>query len=212
MLRGYIDIVTSDGYFQGWAYDTQTLLDPMLVSIFLDGGEEIARGLARDYREDLVTARCGIGWCGFRLRTHQSISKLRGARLRLVDRRTSQVLFVAEGVRVAEANRRDMRTLDEVKAADPTVIASVDQLKGCGEVFQQFIRARGIEGFVRTAYAYTLARPVDGEGLKTYCRLLRSGSVSPETILKTLSESQEFRSTARDLGAPTGPSFPFRMA
>jgi hypothetical protein len=212
VLRGYIDVLTSDGHFQGWAYDSENLLDPLLVSIVLDDGEEVARGLAHDYREDLVAARCGVGWCGFRLRTQHAISKLRSARLRLVDRRTSRFLFATDGVGVVEAERRELTTLDEVKAADPTVLASVDQLNGCAEVFQQFIRARGIDAFVRAAYAYILARPVDSEGLRTYGRLLRTGTVSPDSILKTLSQSQEFKSTARDLSAPTSLSFPFRAS
>ncbi len=85
MLKGHIDALTSNGFIRGWAFDTEAPSTPLRVMIVGSAGEVIAEGLAHHYRDDLVAAGCGIGWCEFRLRV-ETISRLRRIKLYVLGR------------------------------------------------------------------------------------------------------------------------------
>jgi hypothetical protein len=69
---------------------------------------------------------------------------------------------------------------------------------------------RGVEAFVRAAYAYVLGRPADASGLASYGELLRKSTLTPLQLLTTLTDCDEFRSRPRLLAAPITTAFPFR--
>jgi hypothetical protein len=209
MLHGHIDNLISAGYLEGWAYDDKSPTEPLVVSILNGDGLEIAFGLAHLYRADLAGAKCGIGWCAFSLRTKESISKLRQSSLRLIERNTAQPIFSVDTVNYFEGSDILLNSVKELAVFDPTSIKSVDELAGCQDLLDDFVKTRGVTAFVRTAYVYVLGRPVDAEGLATYGKLIRRGLVSPFTMIQTLATSTEFWSRPRFLSAPNTPGFPF---
>jgi hypothetical protein len=210
MLRGHLDSLISSGMFEGWAYDTAAPADALIVSITDEGGAEVASGFAHRYRDDLVAANCGIGWCAFQLRTKESVSRLRKMPLRLVEKKSARVIYSVDSIKYVEGADERLTSLEEVGRFDPTVIQSVEQLSGCGSIFDVCIKARGVDAFVRAAYVYVLSRPADAEGLALYGKLIRQALLSPYVMLRTLAESSEFRSRPRSLVAPNMVGFPFR--
>jgi hypothetical protein len=212
MLRGHLDTLVSSGLFEGWAYDTGAPAEPLLVAIKDDQGLEVACGFAHRYRDDLVAANCGIGWCAFQLRTSESVSRLRRIPLLLIEKTSDQTIFAVRTIKYVEGFDERATSVEEVTALDPTVISSVDQLNGCGTIFDAFIKARGVDAFVRAAYVYVLGRSADAEGLALYGKLIRQALLSPYVMLRTLAESSEFRSRPRSLVAPNMLGFPFRCS
>jgi hypothetical protein len=99
--------------------------------------------------------------------------------------------------------------VDEVVRADPTLVDSVEQLRGCGDIFSSLIESAGMEVFIRAAYIYALGRPADPSGLKTYSRMIAEAELTPFGLLQALCDSDEFRAVARILIAPTEPGFIF---
>ena len=196
---------------EGWAYETDAPADPLVVAVTDDDGYEIASGLAHHYRQDLVEAQCGIGWCHFQLRTTGSVSRFRKMPLQLLARRTGDVILRVEQVPYAERLERTLNSIEDVVLSDPSACTSIDQLSGCDEIFDQFIKTRGVDAFVRTAYVYVLGRIIDAEGLALYGRLIRQRLLTPHTMMRTLASSDEFRSKPRSLIAPTMGGFPFRL-
>jgi hypothetical protein len=208
VLRGYIDSVTTQGYLEGWAFDTERPARPVAVSVFWDD-MEIAWGLAHRFRADLMAAVYGVGWCAFRLRLAVLISDVERAPLRLLERDTGIEIHRRTGLSVIEDTEPPWSTVAENLKADPTVIQGTWQLKQCEELFMEFISRHGIEGFLGAAYAYMLGRPLDAAGLDLYTRLIRQGTLLPGGVLTALEESEEFRSKPRALAAPSAHNFPF---
>jgi hypothetical protein len=211
MLRGCLDTLSSVGTIEGWAYDTGAPADPLVVAVADDDGQEIACGLAHHYRNDLVEANCGIGWCHFQLRTAGSVSRLRKTPLQLLTKEAGDIIIRVERIAYSEAVERSLTSIGQVIWVDPSVCTSIDQLAGCDAIFEEFIKARGVDAFVRTAYVYILGRIIDAEGLALYGRLIRQRQLTPFGLLRTLAESDEFRSRPRSLVAPTMDGFPFRL-
>lgn len=211
MLHGCLDAITSSGYVEGWAYDTDTPLQPLTVSIVADGVER-AQGLANRYRADLADAGCGTGWCAFRLRLSGSVTRLRRIGVSLREATSQVEIDSVPGLTLAEDHEPGLTALDQVFRADPTLILSIDQLRGCGALFADFIAARGVEAFVRAAYVYVLGRPADESGLAAYSALLREGALAPYDLLRILHDSDEFRAGPRLLLAPPEPGFGFHAA
>jgi hypothetical protein len=211
MLRGCLDGLSSVGTIEGWAYETDAPADPLVVAVTDDDGHELACGLAHHYRHDLVEAECGVGWCHFQLRTTGSVSRLRKMPLRLMARAAGDVILRVERIPYTEAVETTLTSIEQVIAFDPSVCISVDQLAGCDEMFDEFIKARGVDAFVRTAYVYVLGRIIDAEGLALYGRLIRQRLLTAFGLLRTLAESGEFQSSPRSLVAPTMDGFPFRL-
>ncbi len=118
----------------------------------------------------------------------------------------------AAQVPVIEVSEACPSTLAEVSRTDPTIVLAVDQLRGCGALFERYLKLNGVEAFVRAAYVYILGRPVDSDGLQTYVPLLTSGELSAYGVLNALQDSDEFRAARRLLGAPTEPGFVFATA
>lgn len=210
MILGRVDVLTSSGNFEGWCYNSERPLDPVTVAVVDAEGVEIAFGLAHRYREDLVKAHCGIGWCAFQLRADNPVSKLRKLAIRLIERNSGLVLFASEGLRYMETDTQ-ATSFEHQISLDPTLVQSVEQLEGCGEVFDAYIRAKGVDAFVRTSYVYVLGRPADLNGAAFYGKLIRHRTLSPYALLRSLSESDEFSSRSRLLGAPNTTEFPFRL-
>ena len=206
-LRGYIDGATSAGAIEGWALDEQTPWRPLQVKIRCNG-EWIAAGLAHHRRDDVLAAQIGTGWCGFRLWSDRSADEIRRATLYLVAV-SGVVISKSENTALLPDRYRELESIEEVVAADPTVVRSVEQLRGCEAIFAHYIRNRGIDAFVRAAYVYMLGRPVDETGLRTYGHRLRQGTHRPFELLQILAASEEFVSRRPDLVAPTQSAFPF---
>ncbi len=208
-LRGYIDGATSTGVIEGWALDEQAPWRPLHVKIRCKG-EWIASGLAHHYREDVLAAQIGTGWCGFRLQSDCPAEEIRHATLYLVGI-SGIVIAKSENTALLPDIHQDLSSIEDVVAADPTIARSVEHLRGCEPLFTQYIRSRGIDAFVRVAYVYMLGRPVDEIGLQVYGNCLRRGTHYPFELLLILATSEEFLARRPELVAPTQSSFPFMI-
>lgn len=211
MLKGYLDVVTSSGHIEGWAYDSEDVFGAVRVRITADEGREIGVGSAHRYREDLAEAGYAGGWCAFRIRLAESTG-VRTFGLIATDRKGREVLLQRRPVPYAVGEDSPICSLSGLFESDPTIISSLQQLRGCNPLFEQFIEANGSESFVRAVYVYLLGRPADTAGLKAYETHLRSKRVNPFELLLTIADSDEYRSRPRYHWAPTEPAFPFRLA
>jgi hypothetical protein len=209
MIRGYIDALTSLGFVEGWAYDTEAPAKALAVSVRL-GEDEIAWGLAHRFRPDLLDASYGLGWCAFRLRLAVPVEDVASGPVQLLERTAGTeicslaTLAILQDPAAVAAAPQDLRAI-----ADPTVLEGMWQLKKCDFLFAEFIARQGIESFLSVAYAYVLGRPVDEAGLNLYTKCLRQATLSPLDILKELERSAEFRDAPRPLAAPNSYCFPF---
>ena len=209
MAIGSIDGWLSDRVLEGWATDPVQPLSPVGVVVLDAERNEIASGYANLYREDLGAVPIGLGWCGFRLIASRSVSS-DDLELSLVDGRSQDILFGPQKVARKPAPLADQQSIGAVVASDPTALRSIDQLKPCTAAFAEFIALRGVSQFIRHAYVYMLQRPADAGALAHYENMLSRGELEPFAVLKNLSESDEFKSRARILAAPTSDGFPFK--
>ncbi len=209
-LCGHLDSITSSGFAEGWAYDTKDPLRPLHLSV-LRNKAEIASTLAHHYRADLMEAGCGGGWCAFRARLAITVKQALGTPLDLIDHRTGEIIHNRVKPRFLEDSVGEFTSVEQVVANDPTLLGPLARLSGCNGVFNEFIKRRGVETFVRAAYVYILSRPADAEGISTYARLIRQSMLEPYGLLCVLADSDEFRSRIRMLGAPNTPAFPFHL-
>jgi hypothetical protein len=167
--------------------------------------------LANRFRWDLADVGCGIGWCAFRLRVDGAVSALRRGPVVVMDVAGKVEICRTSQLSVIEDSEIYPSTVAEVTRTDPTVVLSVDQLRGCGALFDRYLALNGVEAFVRAAYVYIFGRPADSSGLATYVGLLASGELSAYALLNALRDSDEFRAMPRLLGAPTEPGFVFAV-
>ncbi len=198
------------GFIVGWALDEQCAWRPLDVRVRCDGNW-IASGMAYQYREDLLVAGVGTGWCGFSLHTQLDPDEAARSTLYLVDQ-SGAVITRAERPAILTEDARQANTLADIVTADPTVAGSIEQLRCCDALFAGFVRQHGIEAFVRTTYVYVLGRPADETGLAMYANRLRRGIHTPFELLRILAGSDEFAQRHRTLTAPTQPSFPYLLA
>jgi hypothetical protein len=212
MVRGWLDELTSAGHVTGWAVDNAALDRPLAIAILDAAGTEIAWGLAHGYRADLADAGIGTGWCGFRVRLSVPARPLRRAPLSLVDRTTGTPLHRADPPRYTEEADPPIATVAELVDADPTIIGDITQLRGCEPLFSAYIKARGVNAFIRAAYVYVLGRPADEAGLARYGGLIRKAALLGYDLLAILADSDEFRARPRALASPSVSSFPFHCA
>jgi hypothetical protein len=210
VLKGYIDGIGSSGYIAGWAFNSDSPLDPLTIGILDEQQQEIAWGLAHLYRDDLSVAGCAAGWCAFRVRAAASVSLLRNQALTLVDRASQEKIQRRSPVPYVEDSDGAASSIDALVSTDPTTIASILQLKGCQDVFGSYLSIHGIEAFIRAAYVYALGRPADHSGLSSYGEKIRANLLTPFQLLEILIDSDEFRSRSRLLAAPNTIGFPFR--
>jgi len=210
VLKGYIDGIASSGYIAGWAFNSDSPLDPLTIGILDEQQQEIAWGIAHLYRDDLSVAGCAAGWCAFRLRATAPVSLLRNQALTLVDRASQEKIQRRFPVPYAEDSETAASTIDALVSSDPTTIVSVTQLNGCQDVFGSYLSTHGIDAFIRAAYVYALGRPADASGLASYGQKIRTKLLTPFQLLERLVDCDEFRSRARLLAAPNAIGFPFR--
>jgi len=208
MMHGHIDVVTSSGYIDGWATDTDHPTRPLALAI-LAGNGEVAHGVANRYRADLVDAQIGTGWCSFRFRASGPVGILRRSQLALVVLPDYKEIFRTDSPVIVESSDLQIRSVKELMGSDPTLVNSVEQLRGCGFIFSRLIQSSDIDVFVRAAYTYMLNRPADPMGLAHYSRLIMGGELTPFGLLEVLEDSDEFHSAPRMLIAPTQPGFIF---
>jgi hypothetical protein len=208
--KGYLDVITSSGYVEGWAYDSAAPLDPLTVAVLSPKQIEIAWGIANQYREDLALAGCGTGWCAFRVKITDSVKQLKPQALTLVDRGSGTPIARRNPVPLRADDDRPIRQIADLFASDPTMIRSLDQLQGCKDLFARFVERQGAEGFVRAAYVYLHGRSADAVGLSDYATFMRESAIAPYELLVRMADSDEFRSRARLLPAPHSMAFPFR--
>ena len=209
-LKGYLDVVTSSGHIEGWAYDCEDVFGAVRVRITADDGSEIGVGSAHRFREDLAEAGHAGGWCAFRIRLVVSTG-VRTFGLVVTDPKGHEIVLQRRAVPYAVREDSPICSLSGLLESDPTVITSLEQLRGCNLSFEQFIEAKGSESFVRAVYVYLLGRPADAAGLNAYETHLRARRVSPFELLLTVADSEEYRSRPRFHWAPTAPAFPFRL-
>jgi hypothetical protein len=210
VLLGVLDAITSSGYIEGWAFDTESPWRPLPVTVLGDG-KPLAQGLANRYRWDLFDAGCGNGWCAFRVAVNGPVNRLRRASISLWDAPRQIAIHEVSALPLTEDQEPGLSNLEAIIASDPTVVTTIKQLRGCGNAFSQYIASHGAQGFVRAAYVYVLGRPADNSGLTAYAELLRTGAISPFDLLQILYESEEFRAGQRQLIAPTEPGFVFHQ-
>lgn len=211
MLRGFIDNLTSSGLVEGWAYDESKPLEPLLVAIVGSKDNRIATGLANLFRQDLANAKCGYGWCYFRLFVDHDLTSILQDQMRLISVESGAVICEARAIDYSESQSYVVDNLECIVENDPTILHSLEYLEYLEEIYANFIVTSGVEAFVRAAYLYILGRPCDDSGLHRYSRLVRQGRLSPYALLRTLADSLEFKAKPRGLMAPTQPGFPFRV-
>jgi len=210
VLKGRIDGMESAGTIEGWAFDAEAPLEPLTIAIVDDKARELGWGLAHLYREDLAAAGFAAGWCGFSVKSATAVSRLTERALTLLDRKTGTKIIRRYPVPCAPGPDAALTTIPELVASDPTMAASIFQLKGCDEMFARYVQLHGADAWVEAAYAYLLGRPVDASGLKFYGKQIREKILSPFQLLATVTESEEFKSRPRLLAAPNSAAFPFR--
>jgi hypothetical protein len=208
MYRGYIDSVTSFGFVEGWAFDQDDPTEVVEVGIRVEG-EVLAWGFALGFREDLMTAGFGLGWCAFRLRLEGPVDRVREGSVELIERKTGALILSREGLPLIADGEVPATSVGILVAADPTIIKGLWQLRKCENLLMHFIRRHGVETFIDAAYAYVLGRAADHGGRLQYTRYIRQASLSPVGVLEALGDSDEFRSQIRQLAAPKSPAFPF---
>ena len=155
-----------------------------------------------------MLAGAGTGWCGFLLATSAAPEELCHSTLYVVER-SGAVILKSEKPPLREEDTNELRAVEQVINTDPTMVWSVQQLRGCDRIFAEFIRRRGVDAFVRTAYTYVLGRPADEEGLNLYANRIRRGLHQPFDLLEVLAQSPEYTERRPAMIAPTRPSFPF---
>lgn len=212
MLRGNLDSLLSSGYFDGWACDTERPHSPLHLIVKDETGAALAEGLAHLFRPDLAKAGLGAGWCAFRLRTDAPVSRVCKSAVTVFEAASLTPITHPVRPQLVETVEIELRTVFEVASLDPTHLGLVSRLEGCGAIFDDFVKSRGVAAFIRAAYVYVLQRPADPDGLALYGRLLRQGAIAPSAVIETLATSTEFRSQPRNLVAPNAPGFPFRSA
>jgi hypothetical protein len=210
VLKGYIDGIGSSGYIAGWAFDSDSPLDPLTIGILDAQQQEIAWGLAHLFRDDLAGAGCATGWCAFRVRAAAPVSALRQQALTLVDRASREEIQRRFPVPYEEESDGAASSIEEIVSSDPTTVVSITQLRGCQDVFGGYLSNHGIDAFIRAAYGYALGRPADASGLSSYGQKIRNKLLTPFELLEILIDSDEFRSRSRLLAAPNTLGFPFR--
>lgn len=210
MSRGYLDAVTTSGHLEGWAVDDDQPCTPLHISVEQPDGMVLAEGYANRYRQDLCDAEVGIGWNAFRLRFEGPIESASRNTLVLRAHPSGEELHRVWQLPIREIEERPLTTVEDVAAADPTIVTEIDSLVGCAILFNDYIRAHGRDAFVRAAYLFVLGRPADPEGLALYGRLIRQSAITPYALLRILADSDEFRGRNRSLSAPNTPGFPFR--
>ncbi|NGM21811.1 hypothetical protein G3576_17440 [Roseomonas stagni] len=212
MTLAHLDAVTQAGIIEGWACDPQRPRETLALAVLLDDGTAVAAGRAELFREDLMDAQLRYGWCAFRLRAALGPEALAAQRLRLVEATTGAVLHVQPQLPIRHVEHHDCETVEAVVAEDPTMLRSIDQLAGCGDLFAAFIAQEGLPAFIRAAYGYVLGRPADPVGFASYEKLMRRGALTPFGLLAILADSGEFRSRPRLLPSPVQPAFVFATA
>lgn len=199
----------TSGFIDGWACDDDRPLQPLTIAVLRDGAE-IARAVANIYRPDLADAGCGTGWCAFRARLAVPVGEAQGARLVLREVVTGQILHEVPSLPEFGISAPPASSVAGIIAQDPTLLADVSRLKGCGRVLDAYIRRHGVEDFVSTAFLYIFHRPVDLAALEEYANLVRQGLLEPLNVLYDLASSTEYRAKPKTLVAPGHPSFPFQ--
>jgi hypothetical protein len=207
-FRGHIDSVTSLGFVEGWAFDQDNPAATVEVAIQVDG-ELRAWGYALRFREDLMTAGCGLGWCAFRLRLNAPADNVGEGRFELIERRSGAVITSRKDVPLIADGEVPATSIETLTNADPTIINGLWQLRKCESLLMHFIRLHGVETFIDAAYAYVLGRAADHGGRVRYTRCIRQASLSPVGVLEALGDSDEYRSKIRQLAAPKSSAFPF---
>ena len=208
-ISGRIDAITSTGFVEGWAADSQHVARPVAVSVVDGDGVEVAYGLANLYREDLALADVGYGWCFFRLKLAVAPDALRSSRLALIDRNSSTAIDSSADIKFTVDDRGPFTSIEEIVAFDPFVLKSIEDLRHCEPMFGAYIRQHGIRQFIRATYLYVLGRPADESGIAHYGKMIRRGIMMPFALIKALSESDEFKKANRALAAPTSSDFAF---
>ncbi len=212
MRLGHLDAVTQAGVIEGWACDPDQPGTTLALAVLLEDGTEVAAGRAELFRSDLMEAQLRYGWCAFRLWSALVPDALAAQPLRLVETATGAVLHVQPHLPFRYVEHRDCETVAAVVEEDPTMLRSIDQLAGCGELFATFIAREGLPAFIRAAYGYVLGRPADPVGFASYEKLMRRGALTPFGLLSILADSGEFRSRPRLLPSPVQPAFVFATA
>lgn len=210
-LRGELDGVCHSGYVEGWAYDTRRPLHPLAVIVLDNRRREVASGLAAGYRKDLAYGGHAAGWCALRLRLGDEPANLAWNRMTLVLARTRERIFRSDSIPYLVTDSVREAGIAGLVAEDPTRLRSLDQLRGCEGLFDEYIKAHGAEGFVRAVYRYLLSRPVDASGLSFGMKHLRAEVLSPFGLMQAVADSEEYRSLPREHCAPIMPAFPFRV-
>ena len=207
-LHGHIDAITTTGYVEGWAFDRTAVERPLDLEVFHDD-ELIASGLAHIYRADLVDAGCGTGWCAFRLKFEVPIFRLKTGGFHLRDKRSGLSFCETYNLTVLEDGGDEIPSVDALLDDDPTVAKSIEELRGCSEIFNRYIQAQGVDAFVRRMYSYILNRPADIGGVALYATHIRRATLTAFQVAEAIADSDEYRSRKTTLIAPTSPGFPF---
>lgn len=209
MLRGNIDAVTTLGYLEGWAFETDDPIKPLEVAVF-SRANEVASGVAHGFRPDLMKAGFGLGWCAFKIRLNCLISDVRNVPLRLLERRTGAQICIVAGLFLIEDPEPTLAEGNIETSIDASLIEGTWQLQGCEDLFLRFISVNGLENFLRAAYDYMMGRPADENEMIKYAEAIRRKSLTPCGALAALEGSDEFRSRGRAPVAPNSKYFPFK--
>lgn len=208
MIKGRIERLNSDGFVEGFAWDTSAPERMLHVHARATDGETVAEGLAHLYRDDLAEVRVGLGWCGFRLRLRRPATDFQRSGLALYESSSGARLDLADQIPIADGEA-PAPSLSVIGGYDPFSCDAVSALRACDGLFDRHIQANGARAFVRAAYLYLLDRRADPETLALNLALLERGALTPFGLIELLADSAEFRSEPRRMAGPKAPEFPF---
>jgi hypothetical protein len=207
--HGALDVITPDGFIEGWAWDREDDYDTPIIDIVHDG-EVIATGPAHRFRADLLDAGVGHGWYGFRCRPARSFEIGKSYSLTLVARKTGEVVAGPTELEMAEDSEPGILSVADILHGSGSPIIVSDQLKGTIAAIRRFIATNGVEQFVDYGYCYVLGRPADPGGLRNYARLIAEEALAPLRFLSELIGSEERRASSWRMIPPSDPAFPFK--
>lgn len=211
MITGHLDALTPSGFAEGWAFDKAAPDAVVTVRLCGPADQELGLGLANLHRPDLAEAGLRHGWCAFRLRLALPgpVETLKGTRLALRETTGDTEFWAGTEWRIRESTEAPLDTLARVVARDPTTIANVQELSGCGAILADFVARHGTAEFVRAACLYMLGSPAEEARRAGWERLLRAGAITPFGLLALLAETEEARREKRRLASPADPGFVF---
>ncbi len=202
-----LDAVSEFGTAEGWAiYEKSLAVCHIQVRL---GGVILGEDMADKFRLDLLEAGLRHGYCAFY--AYIPLTRSGYYPLELVDGRTgnrldalpAREIFVPPLVKGAAASAARSAALQS-NWTDEQVLEHVSCLQ-----LDANLEHMGPERFVDAVFRFALGRWADERALDGYCGALRSATITPTDVFRTVMTSEERKQQSRRLPSPVEKEFPF---